>query len=123
MASEIERLPDLGGLLKLVSVKDWQIVRLTPMTDAAPMRPRRPSVLKPPSTAGAPAIRTSPPPAAVAPTARTKPRSQRSTRAAASRTPISPREPPAEPSTSPELAAGVNDIAAAAGQPSRGAAE
>ena len=123
MASEIERLPDLGGLLKLVSVKDWQIVRLTPMTGAAPVRARRPSVLKPPSTAGAAAIRTSPPPAAVTPTARTKPRSQRPAKAAASRTPISPREPPAEPSSSPELAARVNDIAAAAGQPSRGAAE
>jgi hypothetical protein len=63
MASEIERLPDLSGLLKLASVSDWQVVRLTPMTGAVPVRPRRPSILTSPPTAG-PAVRTASPPAA-----------------------------------------------------------
>ena len=30
MASEVERLPDLEGFLKVASVPDWQLVRLTP---------------------------------------------------------------------------------------------
>ena len=123
MASEIERLPDLSGLLKLASVPDWQVVRLTAMTGAAPVRSRRPSILTSPSTAGPAAVRTTSPPAALAPTARTKPRRERQTKAGAFRTQISPRGPAAESSTPPEIAARVKDTAAASVQPPRGAAE
>lgn len=45
MASEIERLPDLAGYLKLASVPDWQMVKLTPMSAPAPVRPRKPAVV------------------------------------------------------------------------------
>jgi type IV secretory pathway TraG/TraD family ATPase VirD4 len=49
MASEIERLPDLSGYLKLASVPDWFSVALTPMSGEAKPRPRRPaSVSTPP---------------------------------------------------------------------------
>jgi hypothetical protein len=123
MASEIERLPDLSGLLKLTSVPDWLVVRLTPMTGAAPVRPRRPSVLMSPPTAGPAAVRTTSAPAAVAPTAQTKPRRARQVKAAAFRAQISPRGPAAESSTSPEIAARARDTAAAPVQNPPGAAE
>ncbi len=45
MASQIERLPDLSGFLKLASVPDWRIVRLTPRNEPMRVRPRRPSVI------------------------------------------------------------------------------
>jgi hypothetical protein len=32
MASEIERLPDLAGFLKLASTPDWTCVNLVPVT-------------------------------------------------------------------------------------------
>jgi hypothetical protein len=123
MASEIERLPDLSGLLKLASVPDWQVVRLTPMTGAAPVRPRRPSVLTSPPTAGPAAVRTTSPPAAVAPIARTKPRRARQPKAAAFRAQISPRGSAAESSTSSEITAPDKDTAVASVQSSPGAAE
>jgi type IV secretory pathway TraG/TraD family ATPase VirD4 len=63
MASEIERLPDLTGYLKLASIPDWLAVNLTPTAAPANPRPRRPP---PPSTA--PAAPT-PPPAPPAPPA------------------------------------------------------
>ena len=50
MASEIERLPDLEGFLKLASIPDWYSVTLTPMTDPTPVRPRKPNVVASPST-------------------------------------------------------------------------
>jgi hypothetical protein len=40
MASEIERLPDLAGFLKLASVPDWQVVTLTVKPDAPGARTR-----------------------------------------------------------------------------------
>ena len=49
MASEIERLPDLEGLLKFASVPDWTRVRLTPVTYPTVARSR------PGSVAGGPA--------------------------------------------------------------------
>jgi hypothetical protein len=55
MASQIERLPDLEGFLKLASVPDWQMVRLTPLSGTAPVRPRKPPVVSPTPT-------TKPPP-------------------------------------------------------------
>jgi Type IV secretion-system coupling protein DNA-binding domain len=49
-ASEIERLPDLAGCLKLASIPDWFAVKLTPITEEARPRPRRPaSVVNPPT--------------------------------------------------------------------------
>ncbi|HEY2644285.1 MAG TPA: type IV secretion system DNA-binding domain-containing protein, partial [Galbitalea sp.] len=123
MASEIERLPDLSGFLKLASVPDWQFVRLTPMTAAAPVRPRRPSVLTSAPTAGPAAVRTASPPAAVAPTARTKPRRARQMKVAASRAHRSPPAPAAESSTSQGVAARAKETEAASVQSSRGGAE
>jgi type IV secretory pathway TraG/TraD family ATPase VirD4 len=38
MASEIERLPDLAGFLKLASIADWRYVRLTPVDYPAAQR-------------------------------------------------------------------------------------
>src|SRR5260370_24338264 len=113
MASEIERLPDLSGLLKLASVPDWLVATLTPMTGAAPVRPRRPSVLTSPPTAGPAAVRTISPPAALAPTARTQPRRARHIRPPASRAHRPPRGPAAEPSTPPEIPTPHTDCAPA----------
>ncbi len=48
MASEIERLSDLEGFLKLASIPDWQSVRLKPMNDTPVSRPRKPVILAPP---------------------------------------------------------------------------
>ena len=38
MASEIERLPDLEGFLKMASIPDWRRVRLTPASDPVSAR-------------------------------------------------------------------------------------
>lgn len=43
MASQIERLPDLCGFLKLASVPDWQAVTLSPTIEPPRVRVRRPS--------------------------------------------------------------------------------
>jgi hypothetical protein len=48
MASEIERLPDLSGYLKLTSIPDWFSVKLMPTTGSAAPRPRRPVPQPPP---------------------------------------------------------------------------
>ena len=54
MASEIERLPDLEGFLKLASIPDWRHVRLTPVTYPTVARRRPGSVAGgPPASAGA----------------------------------------------------------------------
>jgi hypothetical protein len=45
MASQIERLPDLEGFLKLASVPDWQTVRLAPLGGPAPARAREPAIV------------------------------------------------------------------------------
>jgi hypothetical protein len=42
MASEIERLPDLEGFLKLASVPDWLPVKLIPIGESPVLRPRKP---------------------------------------------------------------------------------
>lgn len=55
MASEIERLPDLAGFLKLASVPDWQLVRLTPLNEPRVSRPTRAAVpANPPPNTTAP---------------------------------------------------------------------
>jgi hypothetical protein len=51
MASEIERLPDLTGYLKIASVPDWQMATLTVEPDAIVPRARARQV---PATALAP---------------------------------------------------------------------
>ena len=66
MASEIERLPDLAGFLKLATTPDWQAVRLTPRNEPVAVRVRKPSVaVSPPATAAAtpPPSSPTPPPA------------------------------------------------------------
>jgi hypothetical protein len=66
MASEIERLADLEGILKFASIPDWQYVSLTPVKYPTIDRPRR---------AGSSAPRTEP--SAVAPTTSGKTRGNR----------------------------------------------
>lgn len=55
MASEIERLPDLTGYLKLVSIPDWFSVKLTLSSIPSNPRPRRPVPAPPPPSSPAPA--------------------------------------------------------------------
>lgn len=43
MSSEIERLPDLHGFLKLASLPDWQRVTLTPPSNSPETRGKRPT--------------------------------------------------------------------------------
>ena len=77
MASEVERLPDLEGFLKVASVPDWQLVRLTLRSEPAtihtwgPKPTASPLASTPTPTADAPASTapaTPPPTAASAPT-------------------------------------------------------
>jgi hypothetical protein len=59
MASEIERLPDLSGFLKLASVPDWMRVNLEPVTHpvvdvsaiTAPVPTTSPAQPSPPASA------------------------------------------------------------------------
>jgi type IV secretory pathway TraG/TraD family ATPase VirD4 len=70
MASEIERLPDLAGYLKLASIPDWFAVKLTPISEELRPRPRRRSNVTPPSLDPSPPNRPIPdPPTAASPTA------------------------------------------------------
>jgi hypothetical protein len=62
MASQIERLADLEGFLKLASVPDWQVVKLAPVEGPTPVRPRTPAIVttltterQPPGAASRPA--------------------------------------------------------------------
>jgi len=71
MASEIERLPDLSGFLKLASVPDWQLVRLTPLNEPQVPRPARTvSTQTPPADTTVPNRADSPGVQAPAPAAR-----------------------------------------------------
>jgi hypothetical protein len=63
MASEIERLPDLAGFLKLATTPDWQFVRLTPRNEPVAVRVRKPSVAASPPATAAP----TPPPSSPTP--------------------------------------------------------
>jgi hypothetical protein len=63
MASEIERLPDLSGFLKLVSIPDWFTVKLVPPARGSNPRPRRPVPPPPPDpTPASPQLLTLPSP-------------------------------------------------------------
>jgi len=70
MASEIERLPDLSGYLKLVSIPDWFSVKLTLSTIEAKPRPRRPIPAPPPPP---PESADTPPPSPPSPSSESKP--------------------------------------------------
>jgi hypothetical protein len=120
MASEIERLPDLTGFLKLASVPDWQLIKLTPRNaptvaravrpQTAPISPSRgrgsvPPVVSPPPTpaaaqaSGSPQApspgpaQTSAPDLAALPVAIARSRKSRGVRAA---TPKRPHQPKAK---------------------------
>ena len=69
MGSEIERLPDLAGFLKLATLPDWQAVTLTPRGERNVVRIRKPSVIVTPP----PATPPSPPTAASAVSSATPP--------------------------------------------------
>jgi hypothetical protein len=104
MASEIERLPDLAGFLKLASVADWLSVRLTPMTTPAPVRPRKAAAVAPPPTPPA-AFQPSSPPAAARPAvppAAAAPR--RKARTVVRGASVPPREVASDPIAPPVLA-------------------
>jgi hypothetical protein len=103
--------------------REWLVLIPPELSPAAPVRPRRPSVLTSPPTAGPAAVRTASPPAAVAPTPQTKPRRALQKKAAVFRAQMSPRAPAAESSTSQGVAARVQDTEAASVQSSPGAAE
>ena len=68
MGSEIERLPDLAGFLKLATLPDWQSVTLTPRGERSVVRIRKPVVVVSPPAASpatpSAATPTVPPPAA-----------------------------------------------------------
>jgi len=65
MASEIERLPDLAGYLKLASIPDWLAVKLTHISRPVKPWPRRPASVETPPT---PEPSASPPPPPSPPT-------------------------------------------------------
>jgi type IV secretory pathway TraG/TraD family ATPase VirD4 len=74
LASEIERLPDLAGYLKLASIPDWVAVKLTRTSEPEPAPPQRParvatpSAPEPPTPVPSPAtVAPEPPPPAAAP--------------------------------------------------------
>lgn len=67
MASEIERLPDLEGILKIASVPDWERVRLTPVHYPIVIRKRQPEAAV--STPASPAVAAGTADGAVAPAA------------------------------------------------------
>ena len=57
MASEVERLPDLTGYLKIASNPDWLAVKLTPITETTKPRQRKPAILAPdPAAAPSPPV-------------------------------------------------------------------
>jgi len=85
MASEIERLGDLSGFLKLASVPDWKAVRLAPLPGAAPTRRRKPAIVASPSSAAPSAPSTSTPPVMAAAALKIKPRRGRPPKAASRR--------------------------------------
>jgi hypothetical protein len=106
MASEIERLPDLTGFLKLASIPDWQVVTLTraneSVTSSAWKSSHNPCPPAPSATPSAPATPPSPvvpssTPAEVTPTSSTaascegKPRAGKGRASATSRRPRQPK--------------------------------
>jgi type IV secretory pathway TraG/TraD family ATPase VirD4 len=75
MASEIERLPDLEGYLKLASNPDWRRVKLTPIVYPTVVRNRPQSAatqVHPPATTTPGAATQAPPPATTTPGAATQ---------------------------------------------------
>lgn len=114
MASEIERLPDLTGFLKLASIPDWQVITLTranESTKSAAWRPSRTACPPaPPAAPSAPAASVPPvmPPsspvtpstpevAPASPAAANRKGNPRAGKPRASSTPRRPRQPKAVP--------------------------
>jgi Type IV secretion-system coupling protein DNA-binding domain len=96
MASEIERLPDLSGYLKLTSIPDWFLVKLTPAATSATSRPRRPVTQPTPPPASNPLL-TAPNPIAAKPSTPPRRKSPPATprpRAKAKRPPAPKPQPP-----------------------------
>jgi Type IV secretion-system coupling protein DNA-binding domain len=105
MASEIERLPDLAGFLKLATTPDWQSVRLTPRNEPVAVRVRKPSVAASPPASAAATPPPSPPLPAPA-SRRISPRGGQA-RAGAPKRPRKQKATPQQaPPTSGDLAAG-----------------
>jgi hypothetical protein len=63
MASEIERLPDLAGFLKIASLPDWQVATLTMQTEVSMprARSRRVRAITPDPPSVAPSIESTSP--------------------------------------------------------------
>jgi Type IV secretion-system coupling protein DNA-binding domain len=116
MPSEIERLPDLHGFLKLASLPDWQRVTLTPPSNSPETRGKRPTPQTatiatplPPTSSGANTSVATPmppsagpstsPPGKVAKPPSTAPRRTKSTKPARKR----PRKSPAPVQVPTEL--------------------
>ena len=102
MASQIERLPDLQGFLKLASVPDWQVVKLTPMSGPVPVRQRKPAVTSPAAPASPRPM--SPPAAAVANASAIKAGRPRKIKGRAVGAPEASRDPSPAPAASPDIA-------------------
>ena len=108
MASEIERLPDLTGFLKLASIPDWQVATLTRKSDSTPASAWRPNITTSPlslpatPTTTASATAASPPTTSPLPTASTPPTASPP---AASAPPTAPAPSAASRSTSSPVAA------------------
>jgi type IV secretory pathway TraG/TraD family ATPase VirD4 len=100
MASQIERLPDLEGFLKLASVPDWQAVRLAPVNASASRRVRKPAIVTSPTNTAKEPLKASSP---VPPMA--KPRRARKDQAAAPQVPM-----PAAESSSRVASASENPV-------------
>jgi hypothetical protein len=99
MASQIERLADLEGFLKLASVSDWQVVRLAPVDGPPPIRARRPAIVAVATTVAKNPLGANSPAASAA-----RPRARRgrarNDKAAAPRVPV-PRPESSSPIASP----------------------
>jgi hypothetical protein len=120
MASQIERLPDLEGFLKLASIPDWQVVRLAPVSGPAPVRARRSAIVTSPTAAAKKPPAASPQAASSVATA-VKPRRARKDKAGAPQMPIAAPENYSRVASPPESA--VPPAAVPSVQNSPGAAQ
>jgi Type IV secretion-system coupling protein DNA-binding domain len=107
MASEIERLPDLAGFLKLATTPDWQFVRLTPRNEPVAVRVRKPNVTaSTPATAAPTPPPSSPTPPPAPASRRVSPRGGQARAGAPKRPRKQKATPQPAPSASGDKAAG-----------------
>jgi type IV secretory pathway TraG/TraD family ATPase VirD4 len=107
MASEIERLPDLAGFLKLATTPDWLSVKLAPRSEPIVVRVRKPSVAaSPPATAAVTPQPSSPTPPPAPASRRVSPRGGQARAGAAKRPRKQKATPQQVPPTSGDMAAG-----------------